>query len=119
MTIRENHMIRINKGEGIRKYIRNYYRAIKGQGKIWFRPNGYNLDEMIYLADKISSNKRDDYIMFMLHSSELMPGGSPRFDDKEKIERLYDDLNVLFKYISQKYDGMTIGDYAIELKRGL
>lgn len=119
MTIRENHMTYKNPGEGIRKIIRNYKRAIKGQGKIWLRPDGHNLKEMLYLVDKISLNRKDGYIMFMLHSSELMPGGSPRFDTEEKIEQLYDDLKKLFEYISVRYDGITIGDYVMGIKRGI
>ena len=119
MTIRENHLRHKNQGEGIRKAVRNYYRAIKGQGKIWLRPNGNNLKEMLYLVNKISSNKKDDYIMFMLHSSELMPGGSPRFETEDKIEKVYADLKELFEVISRDYEGDTIGNYSLSLKRGI
>ena len=34
--------------------------------------------------------------MFMLHSSELMPGGSPTFRDEGAIEHLYRELNAIF-----------------------
>lgn len=39
--------------------------------------------------------------MFMLHSSEMMPGGSPSFPDEKSIEELYEcieklSLDVLF-----------------------
>src|SRR5262249_5463734 len=41
--------------------------------------------------------ERADHLDFSLHSSELMPGGSPRFRSESDIERLYDDLEVLFE----------------------
>lgn len=112
MTVREDHRLRKNPGEGIRKMMRNHFRAIKGQGKIWLRPDGRNLDDLLYLTDYITKSSKDDYLMYMLHSSEFMPGGSGRFDTKEKIEKLYNDLEILFEYISKSFEGKTIGDYA-------
>ena len=117
VTVREDHRIRRNPGEGIRKYIRNHYRAMKGQGKIWLRPDGRNLDDLIYLSDIISESPQDDYLMFMLHSSEFMPGGSPRFITDEDIEKLYSDLEILFEHISKLYEGITIGEYAKRMKK--
>lgn len=114
MTIRENHRIKKNPHEGIRKVIRNYYQAMRGQGKIWLRPNGRNLEDMLYLVDCIDRNSKDDYLMFMLHSSEFMPGGCQRFDTKEKVDSLYKDLEILFSKIAKRYEGMTIGEYALE-----
>ena len=66
---------------------------------------------MLYLAVCVSKSN-DGYLMFMLHSSELMPGGSWVFNNEEKIEKLYSDLSILFEYINRNYTGMTIGNYA-------
>lgn len=112
VTVREDHRLRRNTGEGIRKSLRNHYRAIKGQGKIWLRPDGKNLNDLLYLSDQIAKSSKDDYLMFMLHSSELMPGGCDRFNSEEKIEKLYSDLELLFEHISETYEGETIGEYA-------
>ena len=60
---------------------------------------------MLYLTDKISKEHQTDYLMFMLHSSEFMPGGSPSFIDNESIENLYRNLEVLFKHISKNFEG--------------
>ena len=49
--------------------------------------------------------------MFMLHSSELMPNGSPTFSTDKEIEKLYKDLDRLFKYLDKKYIGQTLIDY--------
>jgi len=52
--------------------------------------------------------------MFMIHSSELMPGGSPTFQTQESIEKLYADLEVLFSEASQHFEGITLRDFAKE-----
>lgn len=52
-----------------------------------------------------------DYLMFMLHSSELMPGGSPTFRGKQDIEDLYGHLNNLFQRIAGTYRGVTLEQY--------
>ena len=50
--------------------------------------------------------------MFMLHSSELMPGGSPYFPDEVSIEKEYNTLKSLFDYLSaMSYEGITLNDY--------
>lgn len=36
----------------------------------------------------------NDYVEYMLHSSEYMPGGSPTFQNERDIERLYADLEA-------------------------
>lgn len=82
----------------------------------WFRPNGCNLMELLGILDYM--HKREvPYIEFMLHSSELMPGGSPTFMRKGQIERLYDDLDELFLALRQYgYCGIALSDFAKEYK---
>ncbi|GHT56212.1 hypothetical protein FACS1894109_04480 [Spirochaetia bacterium] len=80
---------------------------------IWLRPDGKNLQDMIALINKIKRSPPDDYLMFMLHSSELMPGGSPTFKTAGAIEKLYRDLSSLFEYISKDFEGITLKDYAL------
>ena len=57
----------------------------------WLRPKGRNLARMLRLLDRALVDGRS-YVEFMLHSSELMPAGSPYFRDGDSIERLYADL---------------------------
>ena len=53
-----------------------------------------------------------DYAMFMLHSSEMMPGGSPSFPDGKSIEALYQCIEKLFCYAKQcGYVGCKLSDY--------
>lgn len=55
--------------------------------------------------------------MFMLHSSELMPGGSPNFKTVESIEKLYNNIEYIFQYIKNKgYIGMTLNEYYEEIE---
>lgn len=105
MSIRRTHAYIEDKS-----FARGIYKAVKGQN-IWLRPNGRNLKQMIWLADRILKEDKSDYLMFMLHSSEFMPGGSPTFRTAEDIEKLYADVCYLFKYISKNYQGMKICDY--------
>jgi hypothetical protein len=47
----------------------------------------------------------------MLHSSELMPGGSPTFTTEASIERLYDDLDALFSEASRSCVPATMTEF--------
>ncbi|GHU98431.1 deacetylase [Spirochaetia bacterium] len=94
-------------------HVRSFYSNIKSfiQGKpVWLRPTGNNLKDMTALIDYV---KKSDsyYLMFMLHSSELMPGGSPTFRNTESIEKLYNDLTIIFDIIAPDFTGITLKDY--------
>ena len=65
---------------------------------------------MEYLIDKVLTSD-DKYLMFMLHSSEMMPGGSPTFGTEESIEKLYLDLGKIFDKIAPNFKGITLRDY--------
>ena len=51
------------------------------------------------------------HMEFTLHSSELMPGGSPFFPSTSDIERLYERLEVLFEELSTWCRGMTLKEF--------
>ena len=117
MTVRENHCVKRAGGMNPKRLLRNVCRAAKGRGKIWLRPDGQNLTEMKYLS-RITARSKSDYLMFMLHTSEMMPGGSPVFKTEADIEKMYADLEQLFVYVSRYYVGDTIGGYAAKLTSG-
>jgi hypothetical protein len=85
----------------------------------WIYPNGMNLRYMLKCVQTAVAEQRS-HIEFVIHSSELMPGGSPRFPTEDSIERLYGDLNVLFAEIAKKFRGMTLSEFraAWEHRRG-
>lgn len=77
----------------------------------WFRPKRDNLSGMLDVLRWVK-HQRGDYVEFMLHSSEFMPGGSPTFVTENDVERLYEDLNVLFEAAtSGGFVGATLSEY--------
>ncbi|WP_437613305.1 polysaccharide deacetylase family protein [Erwinia sp. V71] len=76
----------------------------------WLRPKRGNLEQMKSVVEK-TLQQGADYVEFMLHSSEFMPGGSPTFRDKAEIDRLYDDLEQLFAWLGERTQGVTLAEY--------
>ena len=74
------------------------------------RPNGQNLNKMIKILD-YALKYNFSCVEFMLHSSELMPGGSPYFIDKNSIEKLYNDIEILFQSASRRFKGATCKEF--------
>ena len=81
--------------------------------KTWIRPNGRNGCHIVTVLRRAVAERRP-YAQFMLHSSELMPGGSPTFTSANSIERLYSDLDTLFSEASRLCRAATVGDFAKE-----
>lgn len=111
VTIESTHRLFIENDYSTKGIARSLYHVVKKGGhKVWLRPNGHNLNEMKWLIEKVT-NSESDYIMFMLHSSELMPGGSPTFRSKQSIEKLYEHLELIFSILVNNYRGVTITEY--------
>ena len=77
----------------------------------WLRPRGDNGQSLLDIVEDARREGRD-YVEFMLHSSEFMPGGSPTFPTSQSIERLYEDLDTLFAVASGSFQGCTLSEYA-------
>lgn len=77
----------------------------------WLRPNGRNLQDMLRLTGRAIAGHWP-HLEFMLHSSELMPGGSPGFGDERAIEKLYRDLEALFRAVAPDVIGTTLAEFA-------
>jgi len=90
------------------------YDALRGKKRspsaLWLRPSGGNLERMKQVAAK-SLSQGHDYVEFMLHSSEFMPGGSPTFKNEQDIEGLYRDVEQLFSWLSERTVGLTLAEY--------
>ena len=83
---------------------------------MWLRPFRNNLKPLQKLTQKVQ--REDPYLEFMIHSSELMPGGSIYFKDVEAIERLYSIMDQYFAEIMQQgYCGVTLREYAQRYNR--
>ncbi len=77
---------------------------------LWLRPDGRNRKDLLRLL-QTALNHNKNYVEFMLHSSELMPGGSPRFPGEKNVELLYTDLEALFSEAGKSFQGMTLKQY--------
>lgn len=117
MTVYMDHRFILNEdGNTSRKRnIKNFVRALRGKKALWLRPQGDNLSDMLYIVHQVKKSNAD-YLMFMLHSSEMMPGGSPTFDTPEKIEKLYENLDILFNEIGKDFEGVSLANYGKMIK---
>ena len=90
-----------------RNVLKSVYHFVK-HSKIWLRPNSdNNLNEMKYILDTAVRNDVE-YVEFMIHSSELMPGGSPNFKTEDSIAELFNRIDKLFSYAkSIGFEGET------------
>lgn len=79
----------------------------------WLRPNGRNRAAMLRLLRKAAEDG-SRYVEFMLHSSELLAGGSPNFPDAQAIERLYRDLEAVFTLASKYFRARTQAGFAAD-----
>ncbi len=82
----------------------------------WLRPNGRNRKGLLGVLERARADGRG-HVEFMLHSSELMPGGSPRFPDARAIEALYDTLSALFEAARGRFCGLSLAQYRRTLAR--
>lgn len=76
----------------------------------WLRPRGGNRDRMLRIIQ--TAVERDaTHLEFIIHSSELMPGGSPTFPTEQAIEDLYEDLEAIFSAAAASCEGMTLREF--------
>ena len=110
VTIRKIRTFYFKNCTSLKRTIRSIQYFIFGK-KQWIRPDkNFLIKEMKKAID--ICDKNNEYIMFMIHSSELMPNGSPNFKTEEDIERLYKIINEIFEFSKNKgYIGMTLREY--------
>lgn len=96
---------RLSSGSLLHRALNSFFLPVR-----WLRPNGENLNDMLAVVSW-AIREEHDYIEFMLHSSELMAGGSRRFATESDIENLYDQMEKLFDFISQRFVGATLMEY--------
>ncbi|WP_457913658.1 deacetylase [Candidatus Gillettellia adelgis] len=110
MSIKYKHSTLIN------TFKTSYYK-LRGQchslSVSWLRPSRKNLYQMKKIID-FSLAEGHDYLEFMLHSPEFMPGGSPTFITKKDIEVLYLDLEKLFFWLKKLVIGKTLSEFYLD-----
>jgi len=87
------------------------YRGVFGPPLKWFRPYRRRHRQLLQVPRKRMKDG-SDYVMFMTHSPELMPGGNPEFRNEQEIDRLYDDIQGCFQWLHQKgVKGVTCWEF--------
>lgn len=85
--------------------------ALRGE-TVWMRPAVSNVAQMKTIIRQCNRENGCDYVEFMIHSSELMPGGSPYFPTDRAVEGLYDNMSRVFEYAQQHgFAGHTLSEY--------
>lgn len=116
MSVGKVHTFNWRKEYGIVRNIGREVKSIMGR-TVWLRPAICTKVEMIALID-ILERRKIEYIEFMIHSSELMPGGSPYFKTEEDIDKLYRILEELFSMLSgRSYKSISLRDYYLNCDR--
>jgi hypothetical protein len=88
--------------------------AEEGGKPKWLRAEGGNRDSMLAILQR-AHEERWPCVLFALHSSELMPGGSPSFPTDDSIERMYEDLEAVFTEAAEHFRGATLSDFYDEM----
>ena len=79
---------------------------------IWLRPAVSDLQTMKRILNYVAEQDNIDFVDFMIHSSELMPGGSPYFEDEKAIENLYVCIDDFFEHArNNDFVGCTLKEY--------
>ncbi|HEX9389797.1 MAG TPA: hypothetical protein VF928_00650 [Usitatibacteraceae bacterium] len=76
----------------------------------WLCPSETTLAMMLNVAHRARTNGAI-HLQFALHSSQLMPGGSPHYRNASDIDRLYDELEILFETLSTWCYGSTLKEF--------
>ncbi len=82
----------------------------------WLQPSPTNLAQLLAVQRHVAASGAL-HAEFILHSSEFMPGGSPRFPDERSIEKLYEDLEALFEAASRLFVGATLQEFHRDYSR--
>jgi hypothetical protein len=79
----------------------------------WLAPTGDNIRPMLSVVKKCATENRP-CVEFAVHSSNLMPGGSPFFSRRRDVEALYEDLDRLFSQAGKTFRGRTVTEFRRE-----
>lgn len=111
MTIRNMRCFNFDAVHSAHNFLAESKKMILGRAA-WLRPSGTcSFSALKKVLDKASQDS--NYVMFMLHSSEMMPGGSPSFPNANKIERMYSCVERLFEYAKERgYKGCLLKQFA-------
>ena len=116
VTIRHIRYLDKCKMTGFLDFLREIKRWIFGRNQ-WLR--FFETNSLYGIRRMLKQSRNEEVLLFMIHSAELMPGGSPYFKDENDIEALFRGLEDMFKYVSEmNYKGITMRDfYKMEMEQ--
>jgi hypothetical protein len=113
MTVRTSKLFRISPWAYRTPVLKRIARKISPSRR-WLCPvpllEKHN-DQALLSVARAMRDEVSTHVEFMLHSSELMPGGSPNFATPSDIDRLYDRLETLFEDVSTWCYGLTLREF--------
>jgi hypothetical protein len=96
--------------------LRGLRKVIWGSQPLWFRPlpniTALQLIKLVDFAEELGL----PVVEMLIHSSELMPGGSPYNPDRTSVDRLFKKLETLFAYMIKNHQSILLTDYAMRYK---
>jgi hypothetical protein len=93
--------------------LRSLFRC--GCRPLWLRPSPQRTAVMLSRVYQVARQLQLDYIELILHSSELMPGGSKNTKDAAALERMYDSLAEFFAFLAEeRIESVTLREYAAQ-----
>lgn len=110
MTIKKMRYVNRMSSFSVRNVAKVTRDALIGKN-LWLRPSVCTEKEMYRLLDSVAASNTN-YVEFMMHSSEFMPGGSPYYTSEKEIDGLFLVLEHLFEKISESYSGITLSNFA-------
>jgi hypothetical protein len=87
------------------------FNAINARKVNMLRPRLGAGKKMLHMAEKLIADPTVDYLEFMIHSSELYPGTSPKCKTEDQLNEIYKDMECLFRRIQKECVSMTFKEY--------
>jgi peptidoglycan/xylan/chitin deacetylase (PgdA/CDA1 family) len=85
---------------------------------IWLRPSYSKTEDMLWLAEHLLTSKAP-VANIIFHSSELIAGGSPYNSTEEDVEKFYQNLTTLLRFLAQRgVEGRTFREFHQEWTTG-
>ncbi len=100
-----------DRAEGLR--LRGLVNRVLNLSPSWFRPYPEMTPRRFERVHDVARELGLPMIEMMLHSSELMPGGSRLYRTAQSVDRLYGTLHDVFAYLVRKgCTGVTLSEFA-------
>lgn len=112
LTVRKLRYLDVKRIHSLKNVLGEIKRLFVGRYQ-WMRvDNTQSISGILKLVETVSKDDKADYLMFMIHSSELMPGCNPTFTAQKDIEWLFEQLDIIFKKVLDSgYVGKTIEEF--------